>query len=140
MYTVSLTVTDDDGGISSDTLTITVTYDFTGFFQPVDNLPTLNVAKAGSAIPVKFSLGGDYGLSLFAAGYPSSSVVACGSTAEDAVEETVTAGNSSLTYNAGNGQYTYVWKTDGAWAGTCRTLVVKLNDGTYHYANFKFTQ
>jgi hypothetical protein len=36
-------------------------YNFSGFFQPVDNLPTLNIAKAGSAIPVKFSLGGDQG-------------------------------------------------------------------------------
>jgi hypothetical protein len=34
-------------------------YTFTGFFSPVDNPPTVNVAKAGSAIPVKFSLGGN---------------------------------------------------------------------------------
>ena len=40
---------------------------FVGFFQPVDNLPTLNVVNAGRAIPVKFGLGGDYGLSIFAA-------------------------------------------------------------------------
>ncbi len=137
-YTVTLTVTDEDGGIGSDTLTVNVLYAFTGFFQPVDNLPTLNVVNAGQAIPVKFSLGGDYGLNIFAAGYPSSSAVTCGATAEDAVEETVTAGNSSLSYSAGDGQYTYVWKTNTSWAGTCRTLVVKLNDGTYHRANFKF--
>jgi hypothetical protein len=115
-----------------------VQYAFTGFFQPVDNLPTLNTVNAGRAIPVKFSLGGDYGLNILAPGYPSSSVVTCGTTAEDAIEETVTAGNSSLSYDASTEQYTYVWKTDQAWAGTCRTLVVKLNDGTYHYANFKF--
>jgi Domain of unknown function (DUF4082) len=40
-------------------------YNFSGFFQPVNNMPTLNVAKAGSAIPVKFSLGGDQGLDIF---------------------------------------------------------------------------
>jgi len=34
-------------------------FDFSGFFQPVDNLPTFNVVKAGQAVPVKFSLGGD---------------------------------------------------------------------------------
>jgi hypothetical protein len=38
----------------------TVVFPFRGFFQPVDNL-ALNVAKAGSGIPVKFSLGGDKG-------------------------------------------------------------------------------
>jgi len=54
----------------------------------------------------------------------------------DDIEQTVTAGSSSLSY--GGGQYNYVWKTDKSWAGTCRQLVVKLIDGTIHYANFKF--
>ncbi|MGE5603197.1 MAG: lamin tail domain-containing protein, partial [Nitrososphaerales archaeon] len=40
----------------------TFAINFTGFFQPVDNLPTLNTVKAGSAIPVKFGLGGVKGL------------------------------------------------------------------------------
>jgi len=35
-------------------------------------------------------------------------------------------------------QYTYVWKTDKTWAGTCRALVVKLADGTAHTADFQF--
>ncbi|MGH8468315.1 MAG: PxKF domain-containing protein [Gammaproteobacteria bacterium] len=30
------------------------------------------------------------------------------------------------------------WKTSKAWAGTCRQLVVRLNDGTEHKASFKF--
>jgi PKD repeat protein len=137
-YTATLTVTDNAGFVISDTLTVNVQYAFTGFFQPVDNLPTLNTVKAGSAIPVKFSLSGDYGLNIFATGHPSSSIVTCGSTAEDAIEQTVTAGGSSLSYDAVTGQYTYVWKTDKAWANTCRTLVVKLNDGTSYKANFKF--
>src|SRR6185436_4110875 len=40
-------------------------YSFTGFYQPVDNLPTLNIVNAGKAIPVKFSLGGFQGLDIF---------------------------------------------------------------------------
>ncbi|MBI5825202.1 MAG: PxKF domain-containing protein [Chloroflexi bacterium] len=115
-----------------------IPYPFTGFFQPVDNLPTLNIVNAGRAIPVKFKLAGDQGLNIFPIGYPASTSVACGTTAEDVIEETVTAGSSSLSYNTTTGQYTYVWKTNKAWAGTCRTLVIKLNDGTYHRANFKF--
>jgi dipeptidyl aminopeptidase/acylaminoacyl peptidase len=114
------------------------TYDFAGFFQPVDNLPTLNIVNAGRAIPVKFSLGGNQGLDIFALGYPASTPVTCGTTAGDAIEQTVTAGSSSLSYDAATDQYTYVWKTEKAWAGTCRTLVVKLDDGTYHQANFRF--
>jgi hypothetical protein len=112
---------------------------FSGFFQPVDNLPTLNVVKAGSAIPVKFSLNGDQGLNIFAAGFPVSISINCDTGApQDAIEVTVTAGNSSLSYSAGTGTYTYVWKTDKAWAGMCRQLVVRLNDGTDHVANFMF--
>ena len=34
--------------------------------------------------------------------------------------------------------YKHVVKTDSAWAGTCRRLIVKLIDGAEHKANFKF--
>jgi len=114
-------------------------FNFTGFFQPVDNLPTLNMVKAGQAIPVKFSLNGDQGLDIFAAGYPISQKIECDSTTMlDGIEETVTAGSSSLSYDPSTDTYTYVWKTNKAWANTCRQLVVKLKDDTYHQANFKF--
>src|SRR5215471_15387634 len=42
-----------------------------------DNAPTLNVAKAGSAIPVKFSLNGDQGLDIIRTGYPRVTTVSC---------------------------------------------------------------
>jgi hypothetical protein len=114
-------------------------FNFSGFFQPVDNLPTLNLVKAGQGIPVKFSLNGDQGLNIFAVGHPISQEIDCDSTAAvDGIEATLTAGSSSLSYNPSTDTYTYVWKTDKAWANTCRQLVVKLNDGTYHRANFKF--
>ena len=37
----------------------------------------LNTAKAGSAIPVKFSLGGDKGLAILTDGYPKATKIAC---------------------------------------------------------------
>lgn len=95
--------------------------------------------KAGKAIPVKFSLGGDQGLDIFAAGYPRSTPIDCNSMAEiDLIEETVVAGSSSLTYHPETDRYHYVWKTDASWAGTCRRLVIGLADGTFHRADFKF--
>ena len=33
--------------------------------------------------------------------------------------------------------YNYVWKTDRGWR-SCRELIVKLVDGTYHRAVFDF--
>ena len=114
------------------------TYAFGGFLQPVDPRPALNSMKAGAAVPVKFSLGGDRGLDIFAAGYPRSQVITCDSTASvDGIEQTVAAGGSSLQYDALADVYTYVWKTDKAWAGTCRQLVLGFADGTYQRANFK---
>ncbi|HKZ84769.1 MAG TPA: ExeM/NucH family extracellular endonuclease [Anaerolineae bacterium] len=116
-------------------------YNFTGFFQPVDNLPTLNTVKAGQAVPVKFSLSGDQGLNIFAAGYPRSERFTCASIDPlDSIEETVTAGSSSLSYDPTTDTYTYVWKTNKGWAGTCRQLIVTLNDGAIRRANFNFTR
>jgi hypothetical protein len=130
---------DKAGNAGSAGVTYTVGYPWSGFFQPVDNPPTVNGVKAGSAVPVKFGLGGDRGLAIFAGGFPASQQVACNSGATIApIEQTVTAGGSDLSYDAASGQYTYVWKTDKAWAGTCRTLTVKLADGTEKTAQFSF--
>ena len=122
------------------------TYNFTGFFSPVDNPDVAtNRVKAGSAVPVKFSLGGDMGLDVFAeaadgSDYPKSGAMACDSTDPvDAIEQTVSAGSSGLTYDTDTERYTYVWKTQKAWTG-CRQLVVKFDDRTVHRANFKLVK
>ena len=89
--------------------------------------------------PIRFSLGGDRGLSILAAGNPRSVNIVCSTgTPVNAVEETSAVGSSGLTYDPGTGLYTYLWKTDRAWAGTCRQFVLKLVDGTEHYADFQF--
>ena len=132
---------DKAGNTNSASVTYSVVYNWTGFFRPVDNPEMVNVAKAGSAIPVKFSLSGNQGLSIFGSGYPSSKRMDCNTGDDlDSIEETVTAGGSSFQYDATTDQYTYVWKTDKTWAGTCRQLSVKLVDGTTHVADFKFTK
>lgn len=124
----------------------TTVYDFDGFYAPVNNRDAnghyvLNRVRAGSGIPVRFSLGGDQGLDIFEAGYPRSQTIECSSQAEvDGIEQTVEAGGSSLSYVAGSDTYTYVWKTDKSWADTCRQLVVKFDDGTTARANFMLTK
>ncbi|MFH0352336.1 MAG: PxKF domain-containing protein [Chromatiales bacterium] len=49
----------------------------------------------------------------------------------------MTADGSSLSYDPASGQYKYVWKTQTSWAGTCRQLLVTLDDGSVYKANFK---
>ncbi|HZG52510.1 MAG TPA: PxKF domain-containing protein, partial [Pyrinomonadaceae bacterium] len=136
---VNATATDQSGNTSSCSFNVTVHYVFTGFFPPISNLPVLNTVKAGSTIPIKFSLSGNKGLNIFAADSPASGVVGCNSS-DPAVDITqVDAPSvSSLSYDAGSDRYHYNWKTLKAWEGTCRQLVVILNDGTQHHANFKF--
>lgn len=130
-------VTDASGNVAECSFTVTVLYNFTGFFSPVSNPPVVNNVNAGRSIPLKFSLSGNKGLSIFAAGYPASQPIACNSSAPLAdLEGTESSGGSSLTYSPD--QYHYSWKTESSWAGTCRLLVVKLNDGSAHTAIFKF--
>ena len=137
--TVNATADDGNGHTSTCSFKVIVQYNFAGFFPPVANLPVLNVVQAGRGIPVKFSLSGDKGLGIFAPGSPSSGPIVCNSSdPATALVETLTAGGSSLSYNPATDQYNYVWKTEQAWAGTCRQLVVQLNDGSIHRANFMF--
>jgi hypothetical protein len=135
----------DNVGLNSDpaSCVYSVVYEWHGFFQPIDNRDAngnyvLNKAKAGSTIPVKFTLGGDQGLAIFPPGYPQTASIPCASSSTDAIEDYATGTVSGLKYDAVAKQYIYNWKTDTKWAGTCRQLVVKLDDGTYHRANFNF--
>src|SRR5262249_58633470 len=77
--TVTVTATDAANNQATCSFTVTVLYNFSGFFQPVDNAPTVNVVNAGRAILVNFSLSGNKGLNIFAAGYPVSQQMACSS-------------------------------------------------------------
>jgi hypothetical protein len=117
---------------------LTRAYDFTGFLRPVENAPEVNVANAGSAIPVKFSLGGFEGYDILAPGSPSSAATACSPDAPLAdIEVTATSGSDGLHYDASTDTYVYVWKTEKAWKDQCRALTVTLADGTSHTALFR---
>jgi Chitobiase/beta-hexosaminidase C-terminal domain/Bacterial Ig-like domain len=145
---VTATCTDGGGAVS---VTYTVAYCATSLTSPVSgswvtstgscatpapSTAVYNVAKGGSSVPLKFSLHGNQGLSIFAPGYPlSQQVLATGSFTDNTV--TATAGESGLSYDPGSDQYTYVWKTSKEWSGQNRQLVIELNDGvTYIRANF----
>jgi hypothetical protein len=114
-------------------------YTFGGFLAPVQSLPTRNLISAGAAIPVRFHLTGGDGLSILDTGSPASQQLACSTGSPLAVvEETTTAGGSSLSYHAPTSVYTYVWKTDRAWAGSCRQLILHFNDGSSQVLQFEF--
>ena len=110
--------------------TFNILYNFSGFSQPVDNLPTLNNANSGQAIPLKFRITDVYGnpvtdltnLTVTATSFSCP----IGSTA-DQVEE-YAAGSSGL-LNQGNGYYQFNWKTPKSYAKSCKTLMLDLGEG-----------
>ena len=109
-----------------------------GPFAPVTPTPVYNSLKAGAAVPVKFTLGGDQGLNIFAWHSPSSLPVSCQSgAAVGAITQTVFADVSKLQYDSSSGQYIFVWKTDKAWTG-CRELRLRFIDGSTISARFLF--
>ena len=76
---------------------------------------------------------------MLAAGSPRARAVGCASgTPTDELEQVSPAGSSGLSYSATTDTYSYAWKTQKAWSGTCRQLVVELVDGTTHTAAFRF--
>jgi len=109
------------------------------FFGPVAPFPSFNTANAGQSIPLIFSLGGNKGLNIFAPGYPRWQTIPCGSTVP--VNGTnPTQSNGGLSYDPLQDRYTYPWKTEKSWAGSCRQVVVRYTDGITYRANFNFVK
>jgi len=119
-------------------------FPFTGFFQPVDNPgpndDIVNRAKAGTAIPIKFTVGSNLGLTIFRSGYPKFVSEPCDASGPQDDIEVTTTSPAGLTYDPASQQYTYVWKPDKALAGKCGTFQLGLTDGSDHHALFRFVR
>lgn len=108
-------------------------------FSPIKNPPLLNVRKAGSTVPIKFSLDGYRGMGIFGAGFPKSSPVDCELIVDTIGSSSIeTPGTGGLLYDADADTYEIKWRTLKEWRGTCRQLVILFADGTYLRANFRF--
>ena len=124
-----------NAGVIAVPVTVTVQYPFNGFYGTLKK-PGLNSAKAGSSVPVLFSLGGFRGLDLIADGSPSTQRVDCRTLA--AIGDTIPTSGGPLTYDATSDRYNYGWQTTSSWKNTCRTLTVSLDDGSAHEVYFRF--
>jgi len=135
--TFTVDARDGTGNTSTKSATYRVVWPLIGLQAPVDPPPVVNVVKRGSVVPVVFSLGGYRGTAVFAASSPASTRVACKPRARnDVLERTLKASAPRLTY--ASGKYTYAWKTDPVWRGTCRQLGVRFADGQQRTAVFRF--
>jgi HYR domain len=128
---VSLTGYDKAGNSTTASCAYTVGYNFNGLFAPVDRPNTLNVSKAGQAIPLKWRLTDYYGnpvTTLTSVKVVSGSLSCTASTTADAIEEYAT-GSSGL-QNLGDGYYQFNWKTPTSYANSCRTIGLDLGEGS----------
>jgi hypothetical protein len=131
---------DEAGNSTSVSCAYSVRYAFQGFYQPIDNLPTVNSAKAGQTIPVKWRIADYYGVGVADpasfASITSGSLTCDSSDPQDAIE--TYAGGSGLQYQ-GNGTWQFNWKTPKTYAGQCRVMRLNLADGVSNRtAEFRF--
>jgi Tol biopolymer transport system component len=122
LYTFTVRARDAAGNEASATRTYRVVYAFDWLDVPVEH-------KAVRELPLRFSLGGDHGLDVLAG---AKSHLCSGGSAEAAA--------GALKYSAIHERYTYVWETERAWAGSCRTFVLELDDGTSHTVDVQLTR
>lgn len=107
-----------------------VLYAFEGFFAPV-RMAGENRAKAGSTVPLKFSLDGFRGLDVLADGSPEVRVCDAGGPA--------VAAAGKLSYDGDGDTYVFGWRTDRGWAGRCYEITVRLDDDSAKSVRFTLT-
>ncbi len=107
-------------------------YAFDGFYAPIKDTGEAYVARAGSRIPLKFSLGGDRGLDVI---FGTPQVYACG---DWPFGPSVDAVADPLAYDADADRYQLDWKTDKTWSGSCQTIELHFVDGTYRLLHVDF--
>jgi hypothetical protein len=133
--TFTASATDQLGGNATSTRTYNIIYAFTGFDSPVSTTGTLDGVKAGEAIPLKFSLQGNRSIDVV------SQITWQTTTCTDwSPLGTASAGQGKLTYSASSDRYTELVTTDPTSRGSCRSLDLRLTDGTHHTVNIRFNK
>jgi hypothetical protein len=139
LLTVEFRPADANYSRATGSVQVSVIYKFDGFSRPVKNPPVVNVVRAGRAIPIKFSIAGSQGRRVLRVGSPSSVGMSCPVSAPaERLDDGDEAEDSRGGLRSEGSRYTYVWKTERSWAGSCRKFVLTLNDGTSHVALFRF--
>ena len=140
--TVTCSATDAAGNTGSNSFTISVQLELSGFYQPVDmGTDVVNTVKSGSTVPLKFEVfAGTTELTntsiVKTFTYALTSCANFVGGTEDAIE-TVTSGNTVLRYDTSGGQFVQNWQTPKNSAGKCYRVTMTTQDGSSIVANFK---
>jgi extracellular elastinolytic metalloproteinase len=121
-------------GVASFALPANCSPQFGGFRGAVEPPPDINSARGGSTVPVRFTLTENRGLRERGVRVVSQQVdcatlaPVAGAPIED-VSARVSANRDSYSFN---------WRTARGWAGTCRQLILRIQDVTDPIAVFRF--
>ena len=137
--TFTVTTTDNAGNQRTETFGYRVTYAYGDVRQPI-NRDGSSVFKAGSTVPVKFSVTdfdnapvGTAGARLVAVRTYNSDGALPDELQEEAVANVSATSGNLFRYDAGERQYIYNLSTKGMKAGSYQ-LVIELNDGKQYTA------
>jgi hypothetical protein len=139
----TVTATDAAGRTRTVTRNYRVAWPFT-LRPPLEPRPAVNLVKAPPEhTKIRFSLDGFRGdeNAVLMPGYPQSRQFPCGQASPDFdTGDPAESGrlNLILDYNPVFDEYTFQWKPPKAYRGTCRQLILKLQDGSTHRIDFRF--
>jgi virginiamycin B lyase len=130
-HTLSVEAEDEAGNVASDEAGYMVVAGVSGKLAP---MPAVTTVKAGSTVPVGLDLGVNTGKKVMAAGSPMSEQVSC----DDPSLVLGTPGAGGKVQASSGGHVELVWKTDRAWRGTCRRLVLSFAPEGWNTADAMF--
>lgn len=135
--TVTCSATDDAGNTGSASFTVTVGFNWGGFYAPVDK-GVHNVVKAGATVPLKFSVtgaGGAYIRDLSVVAFKTVTI-SCDSTVPTDEVEMTSTGGTQLRYDTGAEQFIQNWQTPKT-PGKCARATITLTSGDKIWADFR---
>ncbi|MGH9349346.1 MAG: M36 family metallopeptidase [Vicinamibacterales bacterium] len=106
---------------------------FGGFHPPVDGPPSINTVNAGSVVPVKFTLEGATTLPAL-----DSQPVDCTTLAPTGEAPAPLESPGATGLSQKGDKYHVNWKTDAAWAGSCRRVTLRVPAASNPVAYFRF--
>jgi hypothetical protein len=129
-HELTATAYDVAGNKTEETRSYTVlAWTLTGFYQPV-KMDALNTVRGGSTVPLKFNVyAGDTELKDNSIVSFVAQPFACGGETGEEIEF-ATSGNTSLRYDATEGQFIQNWKTPRSPGSCYKVIMTTLDDST----------
>ncbi len=124
---------DADGDTSSHSVSYRVVYPFS-YIAPVSENANHELL-AGKKLKAYFTMFGNYGPQVLH-GWPRHQAVNCDTL--EPLGKMSTARIRRVKYLSLQDHYQFIWATRSEWAGSCRLIVVRLEDQMHHVASFTF--